>query len=256
MRKTISFPVAMLMALSSLASLVRAQEAAAIDPLRAVHALLDEHAASKEGHAAKFEQFRPRFEAMADEHRGHVAGLEAELWLLQGTWWSREKGTMHAEARARLARILETYISSKKLGEIFDRDYVFAPDDKRTLALRLIEESKHAAVRAAAHLSIGKATLRAKAPAPADADGSKHEDDGKTEGQRHLEVLVRDYAKLPYKATTYGALAEAYLTPHSAAVLEVGKPAPEIEGHGIDGKAMKLSDFRGKVVVLDFWGDW
>jgi peroxiredoxin len=32
--------------------------------------------------------------------------------------------------------------------------------------------------------------------------------------------------------------------------------APEIEGVGIDEKPMKLSDYRGKVVLLDFWGDW
>jgi peroxiredoxin len=33
-------------------------------------------------------------------------------------------------------------------------------------------------------------------------------------------------------------------------------PAPEITGTDIDGHAMKLSDFRGKVVLLDFWGHW
>ena len=32
--------------------------------------------------------------------------------------------------------------------------------------------------------------------------------------------------------------------------------APEIEGNDLDGVAFKLSDYRGKVVVLDFWGDW
>lgn len=35
-----------------------------------------------------------------------------------------------------------------------------------------------------------------------------------------------------------------------------GKPAPEITGEDIDGKPMKLSDFRGQVVLLDFWGNW
>ncbi len=35
--------------------------------------------------------------------------------------------------------------------------------------------------------------------------------------------------------------------------LVVGKPAYEIEGEDIDGKPMKLSDHRGKVVVLYFW---
>ena len=38
--------------------------------------------------------------------------------------------------------------------------------------------------------------------------------------------------------------------------LAIGKVAPEIEGEDIDGKPLKLSDFKGKVVVLDFWGHW
>jgi len=36
----------------------------------------------------------------------------------------------------------------------------------------------------------------------------------------------------------------------------IGEPAPEIEGEDIDGRPMKLSDYRGRVVMLDFWGDW
>jgi peroxiredoxin len=36
----------------------------------------------------------------------------------------------------------------------------------------------------------------------------------------------------------------------------IGQAAPQIDGKDLDGKPMKLSDFRGKVVVLDFWGDW
>ncbi len=37
---------------------------------------------------------------------------------------------------------------------------------------------------------------------------------------------------------------------------QVGQPAPEIEAEDIDGQKFKLSDYRGKVVVLDFWGNW
>jgi cytochrome oxidase Cu insertion factor (SCO1/SenC/PrrC family) len=44
--------------------------------------------------------------------------------------------------------------------------------------------------------------------------------------------------------------------PHPPASLAIGKVAPEIEGEDVDGKRFKLSDYRGKVVVLDFWGDW
>jgi cytochrome oxidase Cu insertion factor (SCO1/SenC/PrrC family) len=38
--------------------------------------------------------------------------------------------------------------------------------------------------------------------------------------------------------------------------LAIGKVAPDIVGEDIDGKAFKLSDYRGKVVVIDFWGHW
>jgi hypothetical protein len=38
--------------------------------------------------------------------------------------------------------------------------------------------------------------------------------------------------------------------------LSVGKEAPEVEGEDADGKKFKLSDYRGKVVLLDFWGHW
>ena len=38
--------------------------------------------------------------------------------------------------------------------------------------------------------------------------------------------------------------------------LQIGMVAPDIEGADADGVAFKLSDYRGKVVVLDFWGFW
>jgi cytochrome oxidase Cu insertion factor (SCO1/SenC/PrrC family) len=33
----------------------------------------------------------------------------------------------------------------------------------------------------------------------------------------------------------------------------VGRPAPEIEGVDADGRAFRLSDYRGRVVLLHFW---
>ena len=38
--------------------------------------------------------------------------------------------------------------------------------------------------------------------------------------------------------------------------LKEGMVAPEIEGVDLFGEPFKLSDYRGKVVMLDFWGDW
>ena len=38
--------------------------------------------------------------------------------------------------------------------------------------------------------------------------------------------------------------------------LRIGCEAPDIKAKDLDGVEFKLSDYRGKVVVLDFWGDW
>ncbi len=38
--------------------------------------------------------------------------------------------------------------------------------------------------------------------------------------------------------------------------LSPGRVAPEIEGQDLDGEPMRLSDYRGRVVVLVFWGSW
>jgi peroxiredoxin len=53
---------------------------------------------------------------------------------------------------------------------------------------------------------------------------------------------------------TLGELAEREL--FALRHLQPGKPAPEIGGEDIDGVKFKLSDYRGKVVLLDFWGHW
>lgn len=38
--------------------------------------------------------------------------------------------------------------------------------------------------------------------------------------------------------------------------LEPGMLAPELTGEDLDGEVFSLSDYKGKVVMLDFWGDW
>jgi thiol-disulfide isomerase/thioredoxin len=43
---------------------------------------------------------------------------------------------------------------------------------------------------------------------------------------------------------------------NAAAKIQVGMPAPDISLPGPDGKMRKLSDYKGKVVLVDFWASW
>jgi peroxiredoxin len=69
-----------------------------------------------------------------------------------------------------------------------------------------------------------------------------------------FEQVARDYDSLPHGGTTLGEAARTQL--HALRHLTVGRPAVEIAGPDLDGKPMRLSDFRGKVVLLDFWANW
>ena len=68
---------------------------------------------------------------------------------------------------------------------------------------------------------------------------------------------VRVLAHLDTVERTYPEHAALVSGPRSVVrSLMVGKTAPEITGKDLDGKPFRLSDYRGKVVVLAFWAEW
>ena len=60
----------------------------------------------------------------------------------------------------------------------------------------------------------------------------------------------------PYLRETLGTAARWELEELRNPTFAVGKLAPEIEGTDAEGKSFKLSDYRGKVVVLTFSANW
>lgn len=65
---------------------------------------------------------------------------------------------------------------------------------------------------------------------------------------------VRMFPGYPQDRRTIGEQSKTWLEQRRE--LAVGAVAPEIEGVDVDGKAFKLSDHRGKVVVVIFWASW
>jgi hypothetical protein len=71
-----------------------------------------------------------------------------------------------------------------------------------------------------------------------------------------MSTSRRSTGLLPAMLMLLVPAALAAAAPHNPADLEIGKAAPDIQGKDVNGKSFKLSEYRGKVVVLDFWGDW
>ena len=78
--------------------------------------------------------------------------------------------------------------------------------------------------------------------------------------EKRFNKLIEKYGDCPSiyaalrKGETLGELAKRELFEFQH--LRVGLLAPEIQAEDIDGVKFKLSDYRGKVILLDFWGDW
>ncbi len=80
------------------------------------------------------------------------------------------------------------------------------------------------------------------------------------EATTFFQRVVSEYADAPLFPAypqddrTLGPLARSWLANQEE--LAIGKSAPEIVGHDLDGRTFRLSDYRGKVVVLVFWASW
>ena len=79
-----------------------------------------------------------------------------------------------------------------------------------------------------------------------------------SEAVRLLQEVRREYADLPHPYDQHrGTLGDAAeLAQFEIERLQPGRLAPDIIGVDVDGKHFGLSDYRGKVVVIVFCGDW
>lgn len=69
-----------------------------------------------------------------------------------------------------------------------------------------------------------------------------------------FEQVAGDFAQVTQRGRELGPQAERWL--FQVRNLAIGMVAPEVEVEKLDGTPDKLSNYRGKVVVLDIWATW
>lgn len=211
-----------------------------------------------------------RARAIVDEDPADAAAFEALSFLI-----SQRGG---AEATARDIALLERHFfaSEKMLDALSLLQYSDSPAGKALLA-RLAEESPHRDVRGRALMAQAEA-LKDDLSTSAQIAGIANPEErqkyagylGTAEFDRLLALdraelegqlvalygtVARDYADVSNgRKGVIGDQAKAAI--HELQNLVVGKVAPDIAGEDVQGVAFHLSDYRGKVVLLDFWGNW
>jgi hypothetical protein len=220
-------------------------------------------------------QLAMKFLALAEKYPDDPVALGAltqAVRQVNGTPWPVELvGEDPARGRT-FDLILRDHFRSNKLGPLCSRvSYGFAREYE-TFLRAASEKSPHKTVRATAALSLGhflnnrlqRIDLCRERPDLAKefaglfgkeylaALSQQDRDKAVKEIESVFERAAEKYGdvKLPDGDTVADrAKAELFEIRH----LRVGKEAPDIEGEDQDGKRFKLSDYRGKVVLLDFW---
>jgi hypothetical protein len=253
----------------------------AIEPLRKAQQTDDE--AEKKALQAEFNKLyqphlkfdaecRVKAAAIAKAEPKSETGLDAAVWAAQGIRPATvevggkdkeaEKAALKkaadqadAERRELVAIVIDYHLTHEKVqGVIYLVANQASSDPKAFDTLELIaSRNPHKPVQAAAVLAIAESYKNKAEPygkkAPADAD------EWYKKAEAAFERVLKAYPDvIQYAKKTYGEAATSSL--YELRNLSVGKTAPEIEGVDLDGVTFKLSDYRGKVVMLDFWGHW
>lgn len=214
------------------------------------------------------EQYAPRFLAIASTHPGTDAAREALLWVAQNVRDGEDQG------RA-LDGLLRQFKESEGLASVCSSLRYDTSARGEQFLRTLFAESPHAKVRGTAAYNLAHA-LRQSAELAArleEAEGEEATNLNEWLGEANaarlaaldpaavavetrelLDLVVAEYGDVEAGRETLGESATGDI--FELENLAIGQVAPEIEGEDIDGVAFKLSDYRGRVVVLDFWGDW
>jgi hypothetical protein len=119
-----------------------------------------------------------------------------------------------------------------------------------TLLRTLLEKDSRREVQGLASLTLAQVLKRRLEMTPAGGEATASQ--VRAECEKLLRRASDEFADVKLAAGgTVGDKAQVELD--DILHLAVGKVAPDIEGQDQDGNKFKLSDYRGKVVLLDFW---
>ena len=178
------------------------------------------------------DKYAARMVAVASARPDDSASVDAAAWAVSYTF----NGAAHDAA---LKLLSERYAANGKITEAVQR-LAYSQSPAAADALRkIVETNPNPTIKGYAAFALGQNLVN---------------HDKSAEAQKVFEDVVAKYGDVKGGRGTLAEAAKGQL--HEIRDLAVGKVAPEIEGKDVDGHPLKLSDYRGKVVVLDFWGDW
>lgn len=198
--------------------------------------------------------------ALADANVGTLVELKALAWACNAPMHGGMDNLAAYKFRTTVGnRLMRDFIESPEI-ETCLTSLIYSQKSPKEAAEEIIAVNPVASVQGKALVDLAKIYLNEHEMSTRhglQAKWRKGLTDDQIEARAHeiFTQLKNDYADIPYwRHKTLGQFAARQL--FELDHLGVGDQVIDIVGEDIEGNLMKLSDFRGKIVVLDFWGSW
>jgi hypothetical protein len=176
---------------------------------------------------------------LAEKNAKDPVAIDALTWVLT-----------RVRSEEMMDRVLETlgkdHLESPHLGKACEQLAEMPWPAVEKFLRAAVAKSKNKGVQGLATFGLAK-HLQSRAEEEGDAAKA---DQLNKEAEKLFEAVMAKYADVNGSEGPIGKSAKTALS------LAVGRETPDIEGQDADSKKFKLSDYRGKVVLLDFWGHW
>ena len=204
---------------------------------------------------------------VVQENPADDTGFEGLKWIVQ-------HNPSKEDVQGAVDALLQSHVKNPKIADLCPTLAGMIQLDSR-LITRIAAENPDRNAKGQAYYALASYTLECastsrsiKTASPDDAKEMKEylgeqryqaltvrdPDDIEREAGKLLDIVVAQYADVKGGRSTLGEAAKGDL--HELRDLKVGMPVPDIEGEDLTGASFKLSQYRGKVVLLDFWGNW
>ncbi len=177
---------------------------------------------------AKYSQ---RFLKFAEANADDPTAFDALSWVVSSG--------QSKDANKALPVIMAKHIDNPKIAQLCQRLSRSTLPGAKKFMRAVIDSSKNDDAKAYASYSLAKALLG--------RTGARNE-----EAEALLATVIEKYADVANGSLAKTATNDLYVAKN----FSIGCVAPEITSEDIDGVVFNLTDYRGKVLVLDFWGNW
>ncbi|SIO58856.1 Thiol-disulfide isomerase or thioredoxin [Singulisphaera sp. GP187] len=195
-------------------------------------------------------RFAARFLEFAEKNPGDPLAFDALERAVNGSF---EDPTTRART---IQRLRSSYVTDPKIKRVIVQLVISPDEESEKFVYEIIARNPDREVRIMAYKTLIRHTEEAIQRAERiQADESVRKDLEAHEGKSYVERSLARGERGKKDLEGYRKIA-LELFGDRVPDLSIGKPAPELTSQTLDGKEVKLSDYRGKVVVLDIWATW